>query len=140
MGVDCYGWVEVHDPSTLDHKPPRFPDWWSGIIRIDDVVERNDQVCGYFFDVHNPFDETLAGRRGMPPQVSREVQNDAGNLDSPAAASWVLWSELRGCEWQSRFDLPEGWRLLFALMERLAMQYGGERVRLVVWFDHVIRI
>jgi hypothetical protein len=28
-----------------------------------------------------------------------------------------------------------GWRIIFAIMEALASRYGGEYVRLVVWFD-----
>jgi hypothetical protein len=42
-------------------------------------------------------------------------------------------------EFKTRRDTLEhapGWRLLFDLMRRLGEQYGGERVRLVVWFEN----
>lgn len=37
---------------------------------------------------------------------------------------------------QDTLDHAPGWQLLFDLMRRLAQQYGGERVRLVVWFEN----
>ena len=135
MGVDCYGWVEVHDPSSRNDV--RFSDWWSGVIRINDIVDRNYRAYGYFFDVRNPFDTSLAGRRGAPPKLSQEALADAGDPADLSAASWVLWSEIQANDWRTRPELGAlGWELLFTLMENLAEYYGSERVRLVIWFDH----
>jgi hypothetical protein len=42
-------------------------------------------------------------------------------------------------EFKTRRDTLEyapGWRLLFDLMRRMGEQYGGERVRLIVWFEN----
>lgn len=135
MGVDCYGWVEVHDPSSRE--VVRFPQWWSGVIRINDIVDRNYRVYGYFFDIRNPFDTSLAGRRGAPPMMSQEALVDAGDPTDLAGASWVLWSEIEASDWRTRPELEAlGWGLLFMLMANLAEFYGGDRVRLVIWFDH----
>ena len=51
MGVDCFGWIEVQDPATPNCATPRNPDWWSGVIRIHDIVDRDYDAYGYFFDV-----------------------------------------------------------------------------------------
>lgn len=135
MGVDCYGWVEVHDPSSGEGV--RFPEWWSGVIRINDIVDRNYQAYGYFFDVRNPFESSLAGGRGAPLMMSQEALADAGDSNDLAGVSWVLWSEIEASDWRTRPELEAlGWGLLFSLMANLAEYYGGDRVRLVIWFDH----
>ncbi|WIG59189.1 MAG: hypothetical protein OJF49_001936 [Ktedonobacterales bacterium] len=140
MGVDCHGWVEVRDPTTPATEGLRFPGWWSGVIRMKDIVERNYQVFGYFFDVRNPFETALAGRRGIPWHMSQEALADVIDPNDLPAVSWVLWSEILASDWQSKLTLPPGWSLLFALIEQLAAYYSGDRVRLVIWFDDSIGI
>jgi hypothetical protein len=135
MGTDCYGWVEVRDPTTPASAAPGFPNWWSGVIRINDIVERDYRVFGYFFGVRNPFDAAVAGRRGIPVQLSEEALADAADPTDMHAASWLLWSEVQASDWRSMVELTPGWGLLFSLMEQLAAHFGDERVRLVVWFD-----
>jgi hypothetical protein len=68
--------------------------------------------------------------------MSEQVQTDTEILGySLTAATWMLWSEVLVSNWQASISLSAGWRLLFALIERLAAEYGNERVRLVIWFD-----
>lgn len=136
MGVDVYGWVEVQDPST-HVGAPQFPNAWSGVIRIHDIVERSYNVFGSLFDVHNdgPFVASVAGRRGLPPRVSEEAFWEKVSPQDQAAQTWISAQEVRTARQQDLFVMPLGWNLLFTLMGNLAAVYGEERVRLVVWFD-----
>ena len=79
----------------------------------------------------------MADRRGLPPHVSEEVRQAAGDDDDVAqsATTWVLWSEIQASNWQATIELSAGWKMLFTLMEDLADHYGERRVRLVIWFD-----
>ena len=74
---------------------------------------------------------------------------DAPPLAGARATATVLIGQTPGSEavkpqivrreFKARRDTLEyapGWRLLFDLMRRLGEQYGGERVRLVVWFEN----
>ncbi len=139
MGVDCYGWVEVCDPHWHSRPFPRSFDRWEAVVKIDNMVERNYRVYGFFFGVHDPSHlyTAVADRRGLPPYVSQEVRQEFDDDDDVAqsAASWVLWGELKASKWQSTVELTPGWQQLFTLMESLADQYGEQRVRLVIWFD-----
>ena len=153
MGVDCYGWVEVQEPTTHAGADVHVPAFWSGVIRINDLIERNYSVFGYFFDVRNRFASAVAGHRGIPAKVSEEARAEMidplrelsrqalvnARLD-PAqvpGATWVLWSEIEASGWRAHIELSPGWDLLFALMEQLAAHYNRDRVRLVVWFDSI---
>jgi hypothetical protein len=137
MGVDCYGWVEVCDPQWHYPKAPTSFEGWKAVVKIDRIVERNYRVYGFFFGVHDPTHlyTPLAGRRGLPRHVSEEVWQEMDDDATLPAASWVSWSEIKACNWQSAIELTAGWQLLFTLMESLADQYGEQRVRLVIWFD-----
>jgi hypothetical protein len=153
MGVDCYGWVEVQESAVHAGENVHVPASWSGVIRINDLIERNYSVFGYFFDVCNRFASAVAGHRGIPAKVSdearaemidplRELSREAlvnAKLD-PAdvpGATWVLWGEIVASGWRAHIDPSPGWDLLFALMEQLAVHYSGNGVRLVVWFDSI---
>lgn len=138
MGVDCYGWVEVCDP-TSPRDRVGFPISWGGVIRIDNIIERNYRVFGYFFGARNPFDEALASHRGLPAHVSQSV---LGEVDEPneVGATWLLWNDIADGDWRTKIELPPGWALLFSLMGQLAAHYGSERVCLVVWFDHAVGV
>ena len=74
---------------------------------------------------------------------------DAPPLEGARATATVLIGPTPGLEevkpqivrreFKARRDTLEhapGWRLLFDLMRRLAGRYGGDRVRLVVWFEN----
>jgi hypothetical protein len=69
-------------------------------------------------------------------------------------ASWLTWTEIDHIDWEERAEptepiglssvdhvatrreaLSEPWMLLFDLMRRLAQDYGGDNVRLVVRFS-----
>src|SRR5215831_10673519 len=122
MGIDCYGWVEVNDPTDAN-RPARNPDWWSGTIRIDDVAQRSYRVFGYFFGVRYPFDTPVAPFRGFPPNMSEEVRQAVQSqfdTSDDLGASWILWSEIVASNWRVELEVPQSWALLFDLMGRLA--------------------
>ena len=77
MGVACYGWFEVHDPSQHGLGAPEFPDWWSVIIRLDGLVDRDYDAYGFFFNVYKHPDAAIATRRGLPTKPSEEEQAKA---------------------------------------------------------------
>jgi hypothetical protein len=77
------------------------------------------------------------------------VDWDVPPLEGARAAANVLLGQTPGPEavrpqimrreFKTRRDTLEfapGWGLLFDLMRRLGEQYGGEQVRLVVWFEN----
>jgi hypothetical protein len=141
MGVDCSGWVEVNDPRRHGVGPPYFPKLWSAVIRIDDIVDRNYDLYGYFFSVYKHPDNAIASRRGLPAQLSEQVEAETEDPTSLlTAVTWILWSEILVSDWQANIKLSPGWSLLFTLMEQLATDYGNTRVRLVIWFDDDIRV
>lgn len=140
VGVDCYGWVEVNDPRLHRPTQARIPKW-SAVICIDEVVDRNYAVYGFFFNVYNHPDTAIASRRGLPSHPSEHVEADTAPLGNTlTAATWILWSEVLASHWQASITLSAGWSLLFGLMERLAADYGNDRVRLVIWFDDDQRV
>jgi hypothetical protein len=65
--------------------------------------------------------------------MSQAVRNDTGDPWGVPAAPWIWWSEIQASDWKAHEEL-RGWDLMFTLMENLADAFGGERVRLVVWF------
>ncbi|HEY7094728.1 MAG TPA: hypothetical protein VH393_16210 [Ktedonobacterales bacterium] len=142
MGVDIDGWIEVNFGFN-GHG------YWEGFAQIKHLADRNYGLFGGFFGVRNA-DEfiPLAANRGIPADASADVNIHQEPLN--CNSSWILWSEIEQVDWQERAarafppdDQPltrentvtPGWRIIFTIMEALATRYGGQRVRLVVWFD-----
>lgn len=141
MGVDCSGWVEVNDPRRHGVGKSRAPKWWSAVVRIDDIVDRNYDLYGYFFSVYNHPEKAIASRRGLPAQPSVQVEAETEDPTSILnAVTWIVWSEILASDWQAHIKLSPGWSLLFTLMGGLATDYGDTRVRLVIWFDDDFRV
>ena len=147
MGVDCHGWVEVCDARWHARETLAPFQQCEAVGKIDDIVERNYCIYGFFFGVHDPIHDPIhdpthrytavADRRGLPPHVSEVVRQAAGDNDDVArsAATWVLWSEIQASNWQATIELSAGWKRLFTLMEDFADHYGERWVGLVIWFD-----
>src|SRR5215469_8322771 len=94
MGVDCFGWIEVQNPT--EPQKVAFPARWEAIIAIDHIIDRNYDAYGYFFDAVRRDVNAIAGRRGLPWDASHAValetiDRDGNHYDLPAA-SWILWS------------------------------------------------
>jgi hypothetical protein len=160
MGVDIDGWVEVRHVSA-DHRPWHRPADWIAVIAMGGLVSRNRDMFGCLFGVHNPSHFVpVAPNRGFPLDPSMVVQKAIAQLEPLIAsrdvhsASWLTWSEIKQIDWnmpaevtgpvglssvdriaKRRDALEWDWLLLFDLMRRVARDYGGDNVRLVVWFD-----
>ena len=100
------------------------------------------------------FVEELRGRTPIE-LVQETILCEAGGeqyRDNPVicAPTWMTWREIQAVPWEEEGQsmLPDtdilmkrkdtisgGWKLLFDIMERLAVDYSDDGVRLVVWFD-----
>ena len=142
MGVDIDGWIEV-DFGSNRHG------YWEGFAQIKRLADRNYGLFGGFFGVRNA-DEfiPLAANRGIPADTSADVKIHQEPLNRNP--SWILWSEIEQVDWQEcgartypprdqplmrEQTVTAGWRIIFTIMEALASRYGGDYIRLVVWFD-----
>lgn len=142
MGVDVYGTVEIQRPLHAT------PDKWVGIVTLENLVERNYSMFGALFGVRNADGVTpVFADRGLPADISGEALFDLQGAAGGVKPSWVLWSELSTIEWDEITStariggdsvyvwMTPGWRACFGVMRVLADNFGGDHVRLVVWFD-----
>jgi hypothetical protein len=159
MGVDIDGWVEVRRVPR-DHRPWHGPAAWIAVIAIGGLLDRNYDMFGCLFGVQNPSHFVpVAPSRGFPSDPPFAVEAEIAPLQplitarEVHSASWITWSELKQVDWnvpaqvtgpiglssvdhiaKRREAIEWDWLLLFDLMRRLARDYGGDNVRLVVWF------
>lgn len=140
--MDIEGWIEV-DFSFNGHGE------WEDFAEIKHLADRAYGLFGSSFGVRNAAEFIpLAANRRIPRDASLTVKNRQEPLN--CNPSWILWSEIEQVDWQERGArvyppdeqpltreqaVTPGWRIIFAIMEALASRYGGEYVRLVVWFD-----
>jgi hypothetical protein len=140
--VDIEGWIGV-DFGFNGHG------YWEDFAEIKRLADRASGFFGGFFVVRDAAEFIpLAANRGIPQDASLTVQNRQEPLN--CNPSWILWSEIEQVDRQERGarvyppdeqpitreqTVTPGWRIIFAIMEALASRYGGEYVRLVVWFD-----
>lgn len=125
MGTDAMGWVEVYDEED---------DMWDGIICASTLLDRDYDAFAILFGVRNKNGlQAIAPQRGLPENLSPEVENDLKGWLPVAWPTWITWQEIKQVE--SKMVLWSSWKLLFELMTLLAATYGDKNVRLTVWFD-----
>lgn len=137
MGTDAHGWIELRTEPGL---------FWQPMVAVDVLPFRDYVVFGSVFGVRwgssDPQCEPFAAYRGVPADVSAYVRSE---IEVEGAGqhhhSWVLWSELQNTWLATDVRSPLGghmtmeWFALRGMMAVLAEYYGGENVRLVVWFN-----
>ena len=120
---------------------------WASLIRIDDLVEPNNEIFAYIFGIGKTSDsQPLAESRGLPSYESYQLNSDS---DKELSITWkeykkygntahsltfVTYRELAESG-AKRLDLSTGWKSLFAMMDDLCLMNMPEDIRLVVWFD-----
>ncbi|TQF01217.1 hypothetical protein E6W39_01890 [Kitasatospora acidiphila] len=141
MGTDIYGAIEVRHPCADQ-------DWWEWPAwqRLMDLSplydDRDYSAFAVLFGVRNSAGYSpVAAGRGLPADVSAELREEferVQGIDSAVhGATWVSCAEL------DRADLTgidalgpgSGWEHVFAVLRALAGRFGGDGVRLVVYFD-----
>jgi hypothetical protein len=129
MGIDIFGWIELQDKV----------EWgWRAAIKVNAIMGRSYEAFYHVFGTQwkDSSPPPLAAGRGIPSDASR---NAHASEDGSFGHSWLLWSEVEGTPLADGIG-PEGeqlggdWRLLCELMACLGRHYGGEHVRLIVWF------
>ena len=137
MGTDVGGWIEIRTEPGL---------FWQPIILVDALPFRDYVVFGSIFGVRwgssDPAREPFAADRGIPEDLSAYVKGEV-RLEGAGQHhhSWVLWSELQDTWLATDLLSPLGgqmskeWFALRGMMAVLAQYYGGDNVRLVVWFN-----
>ena len=130
-------------------------------MNVGSIVDQNSDMYGSLFGVRNvSLYRPLAPDRGFPTDLSLVVADQVEQLQPLLVtgeirhASWLTWTEVEEIDWNElaqttepvglssvdqiatrRDALTAPWMLLFDLMRRLAQDYGGDNVRLVVWFS-----
>ncbi len=148
MGCDIHGWVEI------------VTKWDGGdenahaVVSISDLTEQSYEVFAALFGVrsHPTSREPIAPKRGLPASASKVVKQDFSAWDGHSA-TWLTWDEILAVNEQDYIEtliaMPDqyrtlrniidywpGWRLLFDLTARLAVNYAPDCIRFVVWFDN----
>ncbi|MFI2437470.1 hypothetical protein [Streptomyces sp. NPDC018693] len=146
MGCDIHGKVECR---TGDGSWEYDEDEWACAIDLELLhLGRSYDAFGCLFGVRNGWDfAPLAAGRGLPEDASTPTRRafDDPDWHSP---SWISWAELKRADWDTRGS-GEGaptrreaalehanWTPVWSVMRTLAGLYGGDNVRLVVWFDN----
>jgi hypothetical protein len=160
MGVDIHGWVEVRlDPAEDQARQPLAN--WVAVLLVGSLLDRNADMFASLFGLSNVSRfRPLAPDRGFPSDPSLVLAENIEQLGPWLARgevghpSWLTWAEINEIDWTEtaqtnepvglssvahvaarRDALSEPWELLFDLMRRLSQDYGGDNVRLVVWFS-----
>ena len=145
MGVLIHGSVEIRN-TCLD-KDRDGKDWWA-VINAGILLDQSYAMYGSLFGIRNTTTFVPAApSRGLPEDISEEVKGDAVG-EGFHSYTWITWEELQAIDWDEvgliygaeqilrRDALGESGSLLLELMKPLADRYGGQCVRLVVWFDN----
>jgi hypothetical protein len=109
--------------------------WWDGVVNIEALVEAVPEVTGPLFDVDNDKGlKPIAARREVPADrsfMTETLLKEMGILHYND--SWIGSDEIE--EVFSVTRPKKGWATVFNLIKNFASQYGGENVRLIVWFS-----
>jgi hypothetical protein len=98
-----YGWIEIRD---------WLGDNWHGVVRIDALTspypDSNVYECLFWADIAELDFVPVAPRRGLPPDLSHEVQRTLQEDWGPLThRSWVTWAEMQGMDWEEVSPNPE---------------------------------
>ena len=128
MGTDISGWVEIYDEED---------DLWDGVIAASSLMDRDYQIFGILFGVRcQDHFSPVAPARGIPENVSPQVEDELKDWQTIVSPSWITWAEIQIVDWKAlEHELWLEWKLLFDLMNLIAQRYGAGNTRLVVWFD-----
>ncbi len=129
MSERLQGWIECRNPASS-----WFSDEWAPAVDVEALLEDSDDIIS-----QPPFASTLppdhAGPlvpgKGLPPDVSALVAQEAGRWQVPWTCDALLWPQMQLL--RQHENLPAEWRLVLTLMEALAAYCGQENVRLIVW-------
>jgi hypothetical protein len=100
MGLDAYGWVELLDLGESG---------WTGVLRIDSLVERRRQLFDCLFQEFPRSGLTVLGERGFPADTSPEFRAELekhGYGSGVWSAFHVPWARLASIEWGPLTSLP----------------------------------
>lgn len=160
MGNDIAGWVEIRPPEHEWTGAIRISDivyrqygMFASLFGVENSGAEAREL-GRF--------RAIAAGRGAPPDASYLYEEERDAMGGVVGETWVLWTELAAIDWdeegeyyidvgppyvvhvdpgpgrrrERRADYRNGgWATLFKLMAVLAEQFGGDNVRLSVWFD-----
>jgi hypothetical protein len=120
------GWIEARNPTHS------FAGWMP-VLTLDLFAAGQQNRLGQFFmklpDAAYP---PVAADRGLPSDASALVQREAGLCETRWGQTWCVWGEIAPF---AREDVVgTEWAIMLAAMRLLAEHYGGENVRLIVWF------
>jgi hypothetical protein len=144
MGVNIDGRVEIQN--AFFEQPERND--WHAVIDAGFILDRDYTMFGSMFGVRNSTSfAPVAANRGLPADASEDLEALA-IAEGNHSHTWITWNELQAVNWDevglvygtdqiSRRDAlgPAG-ILLLEMMKPLVERYGGDCVRLVVWFDN----
>ena len=130
MGVDIHGWIEIKDLGK-----------WHSVFNIKPIMGRNYAMFATLFDIKEERNIGIA-----PVAPYRNLPEDAADItreqfelykEDAYGVSRIVWEEIDELLKCPKFmDIIDGaWDLTFSIMYLLAMHYGKENVRLVVWFN-----
>lgn len=130
MSERLQGWIECRNAPSLWYAKSD----WVPAIDVEALLEDTGTLIAT-----PPFSSTmppdlkgpLTPGKGLPPDVSELVANEAGHWHLPWFCSYLSWTQLLPLRQQTH--LPSDWRLVLTLMETLASYCGEENVRLIVW-------
>jgi hypothetical protein len=160
MGNDIWGWVEIRPPERGWTGAIRISDlvyrqygMFASLFGVENSGTEAREV-GRF--------RAIAAGRGAPPHASHLYVEERDAIGAAVGETWVLWAECAAIDWDEDGEdyidveppyvvhegpgpgrrrerranyLNGGWATLFKLMAVLAEQFGGDNVRLSVWFD-----
>jgi hypothetical protein len=144
MGTSISGWIEIGDEQEIDG-------FWWGFVKAGQLLPRDYNVFAYLFGVRNTFGfEPIAAYRGLPKNISQEVEYEHRKEAPTYSETWIEWWELQSIGWKHEVNesghqilttadgcvrLYWNWQLILEMMRMLAERFGDRYVRLVVWFD-----
>ena len=154
MGTDMNGWIEIQDEKS------QTASIWKPAIDIDDYPITLSQwydLYAFLFGVRNRegdrYYKPLFANRGYPEGMDKEMQFVPSDELEQCGVTYVTYIELRNAwnTWNKigKYTIADtnvktieafktinvGIMYLLKLMEAMAIIYGEENVRMVVWFS-----
>lgn len=113
VGMQMSGFIEVRPWGDVMDEID-WPVAWRGVVDLD-VLGGESDGYGCLFGTHDLTGLTpLAPRRGLPPDVSREVLRDIEDFERnyPLEGgsdyhSWLSWAELEALDWDAREEVDK---------------------------------